>query len=131
MYISPLRKALPFIIHPDRLDQFIQDVFHNFAELHAHHRRLVDKLHEIQREEHPHIKSITAAVCDAALNFRDAYLDYIPNYPIAAHRITEEMASNPDFNRFVEVRWQPVVKVRISHTLNRPPSNIPTLEGTI
>ncbi|KIY68054.1 Dbl-like domain-containing protein [Cylindrobasidium torrendii FP15055 ss-10] len=122
MYISPLRKALPFIIHPDRLDQFIQDVFHNFAELHAHHRRLVDKLHEIQREEHPHIKSITAAVCDAALNFRDAYLDYIPNYPIAAHRITEEMASNPDFNRFVEaaIKHPDAGRHDMKNFINRP-----------
>lgn len=103
MYVRPLREADPPIIPPERLDQFILDVFHNFAELHAHHRRLLDRLQEIQREEHPLIRSITAPVLDAALNFREAYLEYIPNYPIAAYRIGEEMENSPAFKAFVEV----------------------------
>jgi RHO1 GDP-GTP exchange protein 1/2 len=41
---------------------------------------------------------------DAALNFREAYMDYIPNYPIAAYRIDDEMANNIAFKTFVEVR---------------------------
>jgi hypothetical protein len=44
MYVRPLRNADPPIIPPERLDQFIQDVFHNFTELHAHHLRLVKKV---------------------------------------------------------------------------------------
>jgi hypothetical protein len=103
MYVRALRNAEPPIIPPDRLDQFLIDVFHNYNELHAHHRRLVDKLHEIQREEHPRIRSITAAVFDAVLNFREAYIEYIPNYPIAAYRIDDEMATNPAFKAFVDV----------------------------
>lgn len=109
MYIRPLRNAEPPIVPSDRLDQFIQDVFHNFAELHAHHRRLVDKFHEIQRDEHPRIRSVTAAVFDAALNFRESYLEYIPNYPIAAYRIDDEMANNPAFKAFVEVRFIQII----------------------
>lgn len=104
MYIKPLRNADPPIISPDKLDSFIQDVFHNFAELHAHHRRLVDTFHDIQFEEHPIVRSITAAIFDAALNFREAYMEYIPNYPIAAYRIDQEMENNPLFRRFAEVR---------------------------
>lgn len=103
MYIQALRAADPPIISPSRLDQFIQDVFHNFAELHAHHRRLVEKFHEIQTEEHPTIRSVTAALFDAALNFREAYMEYVPNYPIAAYRIDNEMALNPAFKAFVDV----------------------------
>ena len=41
---------------------------------------------------------------DAALNFREAYMEYIPNYPIAAYRIDEEMANNLPFKTFVDVR---------------------------
>jgi len=63
----------------------------------------VDDLHEIQREQHPRINSITAVTFDAALNFRDAYMEYIPNYPIAAYRIDEEMANNLAFKTFVDV----------------------------
>ncbi|RDB18533.1 Rho1 guanine nucleotide exchange factor 2 [Hypsizygus marmoreus] len=102
IYIRALRNSDPPIIPRERLDRFIKDVFHNFAELRIHHRRLVDTFHEIQREEHPRIRSVTAAVFDAALNFRDAYLEYIPNYPIAAYRIDEEMGRNSNFKAFVE-----------------------------
>ena len=105
IYVRPLRNAEPPIIPPERLDQFLSDVFHNFKDLHAHHRRLVNKLHEIQRDEHPRIKSITAPVFDAALNFREAYMEYIPNYPIAAYRIDDEMAKNPEFKNFVTVKF--------------------------
>jgi len=105
MYIQPLREADPPIIHPDRLEQFIREVFNNFDELYIHHSRLVEKFHTIQRQQHPTIRSITAAMFDAALNFRDAYMDYIPNYPIAAYRIDDEMVTNPAFKAFVEVNF--------------------------
>ena len=107
IFIRPLRSSDPPIIPHSRLDSFIQDVFHNVAELHAHHKRLVDRFHELQREEHPTIRSVTAAVLDAALNFRDAYLEYIPNYPIAAYRIDSERANNPDFKAFIDVSCLP------------------------
>ena len=75
-------------------------------QLYVHHKRLVEKLHEIQREQHPNIHSITAAMYDAALNWREAYMEYIPNYPIAAYRIDEEMANNLAFRTFVDVSIQ-------------------------
>lgn len=103
MYIQPLRMQDPPIILRERLESLITDVFHNFAEIYGHHRKLLDQLHEIQREEHPMIKSVTAAVFDAALSFREAYMEYIPHYPIAAYRIDEEMANNYEFKAFVEV----------------------------
>ena len=106
MFVRPLRNADPPIIPHDRLEQFLADVFHNFKELHAHHRRLVDRLHQIQRDEHPKIRSITSVMMDAALNFREAYMEYIPNYPIASYRIDEEIANNPDFKAFVTVKFQ-------------------------
>jgi hypothetical protein len=104
MYVRPLRNADPPIIPHQRLEQFLTDVFHNFSELRAHHRRLVDRLHQIQRDEHPKIRSITSAMMDAALNFRQAYMQYIPNYPIAAYRIDDEIENNPDFKAFVTVK---------------------------
>jgi hypothetical protein len=68
-----------------------------------YHQRLVEQLHYIQREYHPRIPSITAAVFDTALNFREAYLEYIPNYPIAAYRIDDEREKNPGFRIFHDV----------------------------
>lgn len=104
MFIIPLREADPPIIPRARLEQFLLDVFDNFADLHFHHRKLLEKLHQIQREEHPVIKSITAAMFDAALHFRPAYMEYVPNYPIAEYRIIDEMNNNPAFKMFVHVR---------------------------
>ncbi|KAF8141438.1 CNH domain-containing protein [Boletus edulis] len=102
MYVQPLRTQDPPIIPRERMENFITDVFHNFTGIYGHHRKLLDQLHEIQREEHPTIKSITAAIFDAALSFRDAYMEYIPNYPIAAYRIDDEMATNFEFKTFVD-----------------------------
>ncbi|KAJ7825350.1 CNH domain-containing protein [Mycena olivaceomarginata] len=122
MYIIPLRAAMPPIMPADRLEQFITDVFHNFADLHAHHLKLVEKFHEIQREQHPTIRSVTAAMFDAALNFRDVYMDYIPNYPIAAYRIDDEMANNLAFKNFVDqcVRHADAHRLDMKNFINRP-----------
>ncbi|KIK80164.1 hypothetical protein PAXRUDRAFT_159376 [Paxillus rubicundulus Ve08.2h10] len=122
MYVQPLRAQDPPIIPRDRLENFIADVFHNFAELYAHHRKLLDQLHEIQREEHPTIKTIIAPVFDAALSFREAYMEYIPNYPIAAYRIDDEMANNPEFKVFVErcTRHPDAGRLDMKNFINRP-----------
>ncbi|OSX64043.1 hypothetical protein POSPLADRAFT_1179647 [Postia placenta MAD-698-R-SB12] len=122
MYVSPLREMDPPIIPRDRLEQFIKDVFHNFAELHSHHRKMLNTFHEIQREEHPLVRSITAAVYDAVLNFREAYMEYIPNYPIAAYRIDDEMVTNPAFKTFVDqcTRLPEARKLDMKNFINRP-----------
>ncbi|KAF5373357.1 hypothetical protein D9615_007366 [Tricholomella constricta] len=122
MYIIPLRTSEPPIIPSERLEEFIQDVFHNFAELHAYHSKLVVKFHKIQREQHPVISSVTAPLFDAALNFREAYLEYIPNYPIAAYRIDDEMVNNPAFKAFVEscVRHADAHRLDMKSFINRP-----------
>ncbi len=125
MYVAPLREMDPPIIPRDRLPQFILDVFHNFGELHAHHRKLLNSLHEIQREEHPVINSVTAAMYDAVLNFREAYVEYIPNYPIAAYRIDDEMANNAAFKACVYVCMVSSVYAHTRLTFCRPFSNAP------
>ena len=103
MYVQPLLRADPPIIPGPRVHQFIQEVFNNFAQLHAHHQRLLDRLHATQRDEHPTVHSITAAVFDAALNWRESYMEYITNYPKAEYRIVDEMNTNPAFKAFVDV----------------------------
>ncbi len=107
MYVQPLRSVEPSIIPRDRLSAFITDVFHNFGAIHLQHRKLLDRLQAIQQDEHPVINSVTAAIFDAALNWRDEYMEYITNYPIAEYRIVDEMANNPGFKEFVEVRLHP------------------------
>ena len=103
MYVRPLRSMDPPIISREKVETFIRDVFQNFGELHAHHRRLLDQFITIQREEYPIIRSVATPMRDAVLEFRDAYLEYVPNYPIAAFRIDDEMNNNPQFRDFVNV----------------------------
>ncbi|KIY49932.1 Dbl homology domain-containing protein, partial [Fistulina hepatica ATCC 64428] len=127
LYMHPLCNAEPAIIPSDRLQQFTVDVFHNHTELYFHHRKFLDKLHEIQREEHPRIYSITAVVFDAVLNFREAYLEYVPNYPIAHYRIDEEIAKNAAFAAFIEqcLRHPDSQRLHMKHFISRP---IPRLQ---
>ncbi|KAH9957981.1 Dbl-like domain-containing protein [Lactifluus volemus] len=122
MYVQPLRAADPPIIPRDRLSAFIMDSYHNFGALHLQHRRLLDRLHAIQREEHPVIKSVTAAIFDAALNWRESYMEYITNYPIAEYRIVDEMATNSAFKEFVEqcTRHPDANRLDMKNFVNRP-----------
>lgn len=103
LYIQPLLHDDPPYIPRERVEHWISQVFSNFADVHLHHRRMLDRLHEIQREEHPIIKTISPPVFDAALNWRDAYMIYIPHYPIAEYMVDEEKANNKEFKAFVEV----------------------------
>ncbi|KAG6879934.1 hypothetical protein C0992_009290 [Termitomyces sp. T32_za158] len=122
MYIVPLRTQEPPIIPRDRVETFIYDVFHNYKELYEHHNQLVKEFHRIQREQHPVIGSIIEPLTHAALQFREAYQDYIPNYPIAAYRIDDEMANNPAFKMFVEscVRHPDAHRLDMKNFINRP-----------
>ncbi|KAG6819070.1 hypothetical protein H0H93_015764 [Arthromyces matolae] len=122
LYIRPLRNSASPIIPDERIERFMKDVFHNYAEVREHHRLLLNSLHQIQRDEHPKIKSITAAILSALLDFREAYLDYIPNYPIAAYRIDEEAERNPVFREFLEncVRQPDAHRTTMKDFLNCP-----------
>ncbi|KAF8887321.1 CNH domain-containing protein [Infundibulicybe gibba] len=108
MYIQPLRNAEPPIIPPNKLDQFIEDVFHNFAELHLHHRKLVEKFHEYNESSTPQYTH-NCCLFDAALNF-------------PAYRIDDEMARSAPFKTFVEqcVRHPDAHRLDMKSFINRP-----------
>lgn len=85
------------------MDEFLREIFHDYYEILGQHRRLLDAMHEVQREEYPCITSIVAPVYDAALNWGDVYMEYVSHYPIARYRVEEAM-SNPAFRKVVEVK---------------------------
>jgi RHO1 GDP-GTP exchange protein 1/2 len=93
----------PPIIPREQLDSFMDDVFHNIQELYSHHRRLVKEFQSIRREEQPTVQSFAAAMYDMMLTSRDAYFEYVYNYPIAEFRIYEELKTNPAFKKFHRV----------------------------
>lgn len=103
MYVRPLIAADPPIIPRDRLQFFIRDVYHNFGELYVHHRKLVDQLHQMQREEHPNIQSVAWLLQDVIASSRNSYIKYVSNFPIAEYTIEEEMTKNSSFKSFCDV----------------------------
>ncbi|KAG6901527.1 hypothetical protein C0995_010826, partial [Termitomyces sp. Mi166 len=122
MYIIPLRTAEPPIIPRDRLEGFIHDVFHNLRKLYDHHDYLLKEFHRIQREQHPIIGSIIKPLAHASLQFREAYQDYISNYPIVAYKIDDEMVKNSAFKAFVEscIRHSDAHRLDMKDFINRP-----------
>ncbi|QRV73994.1 Rho1 guanine nucleotide exchange factor 1 [Ceratobasidium sp. AG-Ba] len=130
LFIQPLLNENPPIIPRERVEHWVSRVFSNFADVHLHHRRMLDRLHEIQREEHPIIRSISAPVFDAALNWRDAYMVYIPHYPIAEYTVDEEKANNKEFKAFVErqTRVSDARKHELKMFIHRPVARLPRYE---
>jgi hypothetical protein len=105
---SPTGDPPPIPIGPDR-DDFIREVFANHRELVWHVSRFVEALHIRQREEQPIIHSIGDLFLDAALEWQNAFITYVANYPIAKSRIGREQSINPRFNQFIETcRRDPV-----------------------
>lgn len=91
----------PLPVGPER-DDFIREVFANHRELVHHVSAFVEKLQVRQREESPVIKSIGDLFLDAALEWQDAFIRYVANYPLAKSRIQREQSINPRFRDFVE-----------------------------
>ncbi|KAE9397961.1 hypothetical protein BT96DRAFT_940494 [Gymnopus androsaceus JB14] len=79
-------------------------------------------LFRIQYDEHPTLRSISAPILDAALNWREAYMEYIPNYPIAAYLIDSQMRLNPAFKDFVQkcTRHPDSHRLDMKNFINRP-----------
>ncbi|KAF9062491.1 CNH domain-containing protein [Rhodocollybia butyracea] len=125
MYVTPLVTSSTSpspIISATSLPHFLSSVFHNISSLHKHHLSLLLSLFRIQYDDHPTIRSISAPLLDAALNWREAYMEYIPNYPIAAYMIDKEMRVNPAFKEFVErcTRLTAAHRLDMKNFVNRP-----------
>ena len=112
-FIKPLRTAKPPVLSPDKLEEFIDDVFGNILDLRECNRHLLEMLNIRQREQAPIIHGIGDIFLDAATEFRLAYPIYIGHYPVAEKRMREEIENNPVFRLFIEVRENP----GLSHTL--------------
>ncbi|EPQ31558.1 uncharacterized protein PFL1_00891 [Pseudozyma flocculosa PF-1] len=115
----------PLPIGPER-DAFIAEVFGNHLELTAHIRQLVERLHVRQREENPIVQTIGDIFLGAALDWGDAYVQYLVHYPLAISRVKREMAINPRFKAFVETcRRNPIAhKHPLENFLFRPPARL-------
>lgn len=91
------------MIDRNRLDVFLDEAFHNWRSLYEIHSRFLHNLQIRQLEQHPHIGMISDLVFDAALNWQEAYMEYVPHYPIAKVKVQEEGARNTKFASFLRV----------------------------
>ena len=122
VFVTPLREAEQPIIDRSRLDIFIDDAFHNYRSLYEVHSRLLEGFQERQIEQHPKFGMISDLILNAALNWHEAYMEYMPHYPIAKAKIDEEKMRNPAFARFLaECLKNPLSnRQEINHYIYRP-----------
>lgn len=101
--MKPLRTAEPPIIPYHELDSFMEDVFHNILDIRDVNRRLLEVMEVRQREQFPLIQRIGDVYLSAATDFRDVYVEYVGNLPVAEKRLKDELEQNQELRIFVEV----------------------------
>jgi len=104
LFVGGLRIAeRGIVIERTRLEIFLDDAFHNYRSLLEVHQNLLENLHFRQLEQHPRFGMISDLLLDAALNWQDAYMEYVTHYPIAKAKVQEEELKNPKFAAFLKV----------------------------
>jgi hypothetical protein len=104
LFVNGIRTAeRGIVIERTRQEVFLDDVFHNYRSLLEVHSQLLDNLHARQLEQHPRFGMISDLLFDAALNWQEAYMEYVTHYPIAKAKVHEEEARNPKFAAFLKV----------------------------
>ncbi|KIK63091.1 hypothetical protein GYMLUDRAFT_163599 [Collybiopsis luxurians FD-317 M1] len=131
VYITPLMQSQPPIIHPNQLQGFIAEVFHNFSQILSHHQRMLGALFDRQQEQHPLIQSIADIILNATLksDFRSAYETYIKHYPLSESRHRMELRRNTAYQSFIQsASSDPRIRKRDLITfLSRPVTRLPRL----
>jgi hypothetical protein len=103
LFVDGLRQADVPIIDRSRLEIFLDDAFHNYRSLLEVHSDLLEKLHDRQTKQHPLFGTVSDLLLDAALNWQDAYMEYVTHYPISKAKVQEEQQRNSRFAAFLEV----------------------------
>lgn len=110
----------------EALESFVRDVFGLVAPLQVHIQAFVDRLLERQREEAPVVQHIADVIVRAALEWSNAYTEYVAHYPIALARFKAEVAGNARLRRFVDdCRRDPAAQRHaLDQFLFRPPARL-------
>ncbi|WFD18905.1 Rho guanine nucleotide exchange factor [Malassezia caprae] len=110
----------------EALESFVRDVFGLVAPLQGHIQAFVDRLLERQREEAPVVQHIADVFVRAALEWSNAYTEYVVHYPLALARFKAEVAGNARLRHFVEdCRRDPAAQRHaLDQFLFRPPARL-------
>ncbi|KAG0303192.1 RHO1 GDP-GTP exchange protein 2 [Dissophora globulifera] len=98
IFIMPLRASN--IVHPERLEEFIEGVFMNYKELLALNKQLLADL-RVRQEEQPLVESIGDILLAHIARFEQAYTSYISRLTISQFMCKREEARNPKLARFL------------------------------
>ncbi|KAL7421168.1 Rho guanine nucleotide exchange factor [Cryptotrichosporon argae] len=122
LFVHGLRAADRPVVDRSRLDEFIDDAFHNYRSLLDVHTTLLEGLQQRQIEQHPRFGMVSDLVLHAVLEWRGAYLEYIPHYPLAKAKVEEERNRNPAFAAFLEQCQHDPMADRhdVYHFIHRP-----------
>jgi hypothetical protein len=64
VFVTPLMNADPPVLPAERLHSFVAEVFFNLESISAHHHRMLVRLFERQREQHPLVQSVADIILD-------------------------------------------------------------------
>ncbi len=120
LFVSGIRDDDKHIIPGPRREIFVDEVFHNYRSLLDVHTQLLENLQARQLEQHPNFGMISDLLLDAALNWRDAYMEYVTHYPVAKARVQEEQTHNKPLQDFLTVRGCFANRNATSHVAGMP-----------
>ncbi|POY72070.1 hypothetical protein BMF94_4940 [Rhodotorula taiwanensis] len=100
-FVQPLRTAVPPIITPSRLENFLDDILLNFAEIREHSRRFLASLGALEGTA-ASISDISRVVATAAESWAPVYLRYTTAFPLADSLLRREKSTNSAFSALLE-----------------------------
>ncbi|GJJ08649.1 hypothetical protein Clacol_002868 [Clathrus columnatus] len=129
IFIGGLESTMPPVIKEGKTDAFINEVFHNIPNILTHHKRLLDALFLLQREQHPIILSIGNIILETIFKFQEDYDQYIKHYPVAESVHRRELKNNLRYRKFLELRSHDprLAKRDLITFIARPVTRLPRL----
>lgn len=134
LFVNGLRVAEKgIVIERTRLEIFLDDAFHNYRSLLEVHQNLLENMQNRQLEQHPRFGMVSDLLLDAALNWQDAYMEYVTHYPIAKAKVQEEELKNPKFAAFLKVSMAqlPLLISRNASETHPPIVKTSTISSTV
>ncbi|EKM58279.1 uncharacterized protein PHACADRAFT_140069, partial [Phanerochaete carnosa HHB-10118-sp] len=135
VFVDPLVNTRP--IPQQRLKGYVTEVFYNLDDILGYHKSMLEKLFELQRDQHPFITNFASIILDiliyscttASFAFRTAYEQYIKHYPLSEAYHRKELKRNSKYQYFLSQCGQdPRIRKRDLITfLSRPVTRLPRL----
>ncbi|KAF9360376.1 hypothetical protein BGX26_009622 [Mortierella sp. AD094] len=124
IFIKPLRSG--DIIDSERVEEFIEDVFLNYKEIHDLNEKLLRQL-RVRQEEQPLVERIGDVLLTHVVGFEEAYSKYIPRIALSEFISKKEEARNPKYAQFLKecTRHPEARRLGLLHFVGQPYQRIP------